>query len=170
MTVLFVQSLMVVLVVASSLMVKASSSIAERVISLYNNHPDNTGRVGWTEGLCLVCQNFWQNEYCSTFVCIWQILSNSGLTRFKIFSRKLQINCVISFCFYLYLMFHACAVRFDITGNLKNFANFFGTKQALFSLQKFLVLGIVVLSFVFGNYYSIMNWKFVSQITDKLCN
>jgi len=36
-------------------------------------------------------------------------------------SRDLQINCVISFCFRLYLMLHACATRFDVTGNLENF-------------------------------------------------
>jgi len=27
--------------------------------------------------------------------------------------------------FYLYLMFHACAARFDVTENLKIFVNFF---------------------------------------------
>ena len=31
--------------------------------------------------------------------------------------------------FYLYLMFHACAVRFNVTGNLKNFAKVLETKQ-----------------------------------------
>ena len=28
-------------------------------------------------------------------------------------------------------MLHACATRFDMTENLKSFANFFGTKQDL---------------------------------------
>jgi hypothetical protein len=28
-------------------------------------------------------------------------------------------------------MLHACVQRFDVTGNLKNFAKFFGTKPAL---------------------------------------
>ena len=32
-------------------------------------------------------------------------------------SRNLQINCAISYLFYLYLMFHACAGRFDVMGN-----------------------------------------------------
>ena len=36
-------------------------------------------------------------------------------------SRDLQANCAISFCFHLYLMLYACAVRFDVTGNLKKF-------------------------------------------------
>ena len=29
-------------------------------------------------------------------------------------------------------MFHACAVRFDATGNLKNFIKFFGTEHLPF--------------------------------------
>ena len=33
-------------------------------------------------------------------------------------SRDLHINCAFSYLFYLYLMFHACAVRFDVMGNL----------------------------------------------------
>ena len=36
-------------------------------------------------------------------------------------SRKLQVNCVISYLFYLYLMFYTCAARFDVTENLENF-------------------------------------------------
>ena len=36
-------------------------------------------------------------------------------------SRQLQINCAISYSFYLHLMLHACATRFDVTENLKNF-------------------------------------------------
>ena len=39
-------------------------------------------------------------------------------------SRDLQANCVISFCFRLYLMLHACAARFDVTKNLENFLVF----------------------------------------------
>jgi len=46
------------------------------------------------------------------------------LTRLKISSRDLQTNCAISFCFYLYLMLHACAVRFDVTRNLEKFLVF----------------------------------------------
>jgi hypothetical protein len=30
-------------------------------------------------------------------------------------------SCVISFYFYLYLMFHVCAARFDVTGNIELF-------------------------------------------------
>ena len=36
-------------------------------------------------------------------------------------SRGLQMNCANSFCFYVYLILHACAVRFDVTKNLENF-------------------------------------------------
>ena len=31
------------------------------------------------------------------------------------------MNCANSFCFHVYLMLHACAVRFDVTGNLEKF-------------------------------------------------
>ena len=36
-------------------------------------------------------------------------------------SRQLRINCTISYSFYLHLMLHACAARFDVTGNLEKF-------------------------------------------------
>ena len=36
-------------------------------------------------------------------------------------SRQLQINCAISYFFYLHLMLHACAARFDVTKNLEIF-------------------------------------------------
>jgi len=39
-------------------------------------------------------------------------------------SYDLQTNYIISFCFCLYLVFHTCAVRFDVTENLKNFLIF----------------------------------------------
>jgi len=39
----------------------------------------------------------------------------------KDLSRGLQMNCANSFCFHVYLMLHACAGRFDVTGNLENF-------------------------------------------------
>jgi hypothetical protein len=35
--------------------------------------------------------------------------------------RDLQLNCAISYYFYLYLIFHTCATRFDVTGNLIKF-------------------------------------------------
>jgi len=45
-------------------------------------------------------------------------------------NASLQINCVISFCFSLYLMLHACTARFDVTGISKKKFNVFGwTKQ-----------------------------------------
>ena len=36
-------------------------------------------------------------------------------------SCQLQANCVISYSFYLHLMLHTCAVRFDVTENLEIF-------------------------------------------------
>ena len=36
----------------------------------------------------------------------------------KDLSRDLQLNCVISFYFRLYLLFRACGARFDVTENL----------------------------------------------------
>ena len=36
-------------------------------------------------------------------------------------SRQLQANCAISYSFYLYLMLHTCAARFDVIGNLEIF-------------------------------------------------
>jgi len=36
-------------------------------------------------------------------------------------SRKLQVNFIISYLFYLYLVFHACAAKFDVTENLEKF-------------------------------------------------
>ena len=31
------------------------------------------------------------------------------------------MNCANSFCFYVYLMLHVCAARFDVTENLEKF-------------------------------------------------
>jgi hypothetical protein len=59
----------------------------------------------------------------STFVYLWQILSNYRL-RLKDSSRNSQLNCAISFYFRLYLMLHACAERFDVMENLENFLIF----------------------------------------------
>jgi hypothetical protein len=36
-------------------------------------------------------------------------------------SRDLQVNCAISYPFYLYLMFHSCAARFDVMENFVKF-------------------------------------------------
>jgi len=48
----------------------------------------------------------------------YQIMEQLGL---KNSSRNLQLNCAISYLFYLCLMFHACATRFDVMGNLVKF-------------------------------------------------
>jgi len=39
-------------------------------------------------------------------------------------SRNLQTNCIINFCFHLYLMLHVYAARFDVTKNLEKFLVF----------------------------------------------
>ena len=36
-------------------------------------------------------------------------------------------------------MLHTCVQKFDVTGNIKNFANFFSSKQALSSAGSFLL-------------------------------
>ena len=36
-------------------------------------------------------------------------------------SRQLRTNCAISYSFYLHLMLHTYAVRFDVTENLQKF-------------------------------------------------
>jgi len=46
-------------------------------------------------------------------------------------------------------MFHACDIRFDVTGNLENFL--------VFRCEIFLDFATVALSFVYGKYYLIMN-------------
>jgi hypothetical protein len=48
----------------------------------------------------------------------YPIMEQLGL---KDSSRDLQVQCAISYIFYLYLMFHACAARFDVMGNLVKF-------------------------------------------------
>ena len=50
-------------------------------------------------------------------------------------SRDLQANCIISLYFHLYLMFHACAVKFVVTRNLKKFFDVTG------NFKKFLIFG-----------------------------
>jgi len=42
----------------------------------------------------------------------------------KDLSRDLQANCAISFYFRLYLMLHACTLKFDMTRNLEKFLVF----------------------------------------------
>jgi len=46
-------------------------------------------------------------------------------------SRDLQLNCVISFYFFLYLIFYTFTTRFDTTGNLETFWFSRWTKQHL---------------------------------------
>ena len=57
---------------------------------------------------CTVTILFLFNKY-------YLIIEQLGL---KDSSRDLQINYIISYLFYLYLMFHACGARFDVMENL----------------------------------------------------
>jgi len=54
-------------------------------------------------------------------------------------------------------MFYACAVRFDVTENLKNFTKFFLGTKTLFSSKFFGKIGTVALLFVFYKYCPIMD-------------
>ena len=66
-------------------------------------------------------KNFWENDTVALsflFDKHYQIMEQLGL---KNSSRNLQVNCAISYLFYLYLMFHTCDVRFDVTENLVKF-------------------------------------------------
>ena len=67
-------------------------------------------------------------RYCSTFVVIWQLMSNHGLIRLKNLSRHLQLSCVISYFFQLHLMLHANIWRFDVMDTVWKFLK---TKQGL---------------------------------------
>jgi len=51
----------------------------------------------------------------------YPIIEQLGL---KDSSRDLQVNCVISYLFYLCLMFHTYVTRFDVMGNLVKFCVF----------------------------------------------
>ena len=70
------------------------------------------------------------NEKNSATVALSFVCDKYYLIMYKLDSkylfRNLQINCVISFCFWLYLILYACATRFDVTGNLEKFFIFWG--------------------------------------------
>ena len=63
------------------------------------------------------CENFWLLATVAlsfVFDKNYSIMDYLGL---KDSSRQLRANCAISYSFYLHLMLHACAARFDVTGN-----------------------------------------------------
>ena len=67
------------------------------------------------------CENFWVLATVAlsfVFDKKYPIMDYLGL---KDSSRQLRTNCAISYSFYLYLMLHACAARFDVTGNFEIF-------------------------------------------------
>ena len=74
---------------------------------------------------CLDAKTFWP---CLDFDKHYPIMKQLGL---KDSSRDLQLNCAISYLFYLYLVFHTCAARFDVIGNLVKFWVFDVSKQGL---------------------------------------
>jgi hypothetical protein len=98
------------------------------------------GARGWkypTLPLCLLCQSasapikamfkfpklFWKSTVI-LFVCIWQTLSNHGLTRLKTFVSTFTDKLYNYLFFYLHLMFHTCAGICNVTENLKNCLHF----------------------------------------------
>ena len=67
------------------------------------------------------CENIWLLTIVALLFVFgknYPIMDYLGL---KDSSRQLQVNCVISYSFYLHLMLHAYAARFDVTRNLENF-------------------------------------------------
>ena len=66
-------------------------------------------------------RNFLTFGYCSILFVFGKNYSIMDYLGLKDLSRQLRANCAISYSFYLHLMLHACAVRFDVTGNLENF-------------------------------------------------
>ena len=63
------------------------------------------------------CENFWLLATVTlsfVFGKNYPIMNYLGL-------KDSQTNCAISYSFYLHLMLHAYAARFDVTGNLENF-------------------------------------------------
>jgi len=79
---------------------------------------------------------------------------------------------VLRFCFRLYLMLNAYAVRFNVIENLESFLIL--RMKALFRCEKILDFVTVAFSFVcdkiLSNHRLIGVKKFVSRFTGKLCN
>ena len=76
------------------------------------------------------CENFW---FLTTVALSFVFGKNCPIMDYldlKDSSRQLRTNCAINYSFYLHLMLHAYAARFDVTKNLKNFW-ILGSKQAL---------------------------------------
>jgi len=76
----------------------------------------NRGPADWWQKKSISRLKFW------LFIDRYR-LSNHGLG-LKDSSHDLQSNCIISFCFYLYLIFNACVTRFDVNRTLKKFLVF----------------------------------------------
>jgi len=55
-------------------------------------------------------------------------------------SRDLQLNCITSFYFRLYLVLHAFATIFDVTGNLENRCELNKRRSILICLPNALLL------------------------------
>jgi len=85
----------------------------------------------YTLRLCLVLKIFRKYEY--YYFCLYLTNIIKLWTNYTQKIRLVNSDQTVKFSFYfpLYLILHACVYRFDVTRNLKNFTNFFGTKQGL---------------------------------------
>ena len=93
---------------------ESNTTISLHVSSLFFSNPTHTKalfRSNFFLDFDTVALSFLFDKY-------YLILEQLGL---KDSSRDLQVNCTISYLFYLYLMFHAYAARFDVMGNLVKF-------------------------------------------------
>ena len=81
--------------------------------------------------LALFCFNFFlQNGHCSIFICIWQILSNHRLTKFKKFVSQITVKVCNQF-FLLFIFNTLCMCRKILCDEeSEKIYNFFWTKQA----------------------------------------
>jgi len=67
------------------------------------------------------CENFWLLATVALSFVFDKNCSIMDYLGLKDSSRQLRANCAISYSFYLHLMLHAYAARFDVTGNLEKF-------------------------------------------------
>ena len=100
-------------------MYASKDSMRRRILKILGTKAPFSSENFWL--LATVALSFVFDKNCS-------IMNYLGL---KDSSRQLQGNYAISYYFYLYLMLYVCAVKFDVTKNLKNFCFLARTKRGL---------------------------------------